>query len=69
MSMVAVVGLYDGKRKWAIARFPRSEDDPNGPYRIGTVVADGISFTERPFSNREDAEAYLVYAIDESVKL
>jgi len=67
---VYVVGTYDGRTRWAIARFPvDDEEPPRGPYRVGTLVVGGISFKEREFSNREDAEAYLVYNLDEKVKL
>ena len=61
---VDVVGFYDGAQyKWAIARFP------HGPYRVGNVIHGGISFWDRDFSSRENAEAWLVFHLDPSAKL
>jgi len=66
---VELVGVYGGNERWAIARFPMDKNDPRGPYRIGTFVQDGLSFMERPFGSREDAEAWLFYSLDGKVEL
>lgn len=70
-SKIEIVGIYDGRSKWAIARFPLTEEEksPKGPYRIGTFVKGGITFCERPFNNREDAEAWLLYSLDPDARL
>jgi hypothetical protein len=66
---VEVVGVYEGRQRWAIARFPVSETDPNGPYRVGTFVLGGITFNDRCFSDRESAEAWLSYDLDPQAKI
>ena len=67
---VSVVGTYNGDRqKWAIGRFPNDDGSP-GIYRIGVFVEGGISFsTTKSFTSREDAEGWLVYQVDASVKI
>lgn len=68
-SKVSVVGIYNGSdKKWAVGRFPPEGDSP-GAYRIGLFVKGGISFSERPFTSREDAEGWLTYHLDASVKI
>lgn len=66
---VSLVGTYIGSRdKWAIGRF--TEDGSPSMYFIGVHVHGAISFnTGKGFSSREDAEGWLVYHIDETVKL
>jgi len=61
--------VYTGARdKWAIGRFV--DGKKLGPYYIGVLISGGISFhTEKNFTSREDAEGWLVYHIDGSVKL
>ena len=66
---VNVIAVYDGSsNKWAIGRFSTPDGRP-GVYRIGSFVKGGINFQNRDFSSREDAEGWLVYQIDASVKL
>jgi len=66
---VNVIKIYSGQRdKWAIGRFPSPDGTP-GVYRIGTFVKGGISFQAKDFTSQEDAEGWLVYQIDTSVRL
>lgn len=66
---VEVVKIYNGKeRKYAIGRFVSDSGRP-GLYRVGVFVKEGISFATKEFKSREDAEGYLVYSMDDSVRL
>lgn len=66
---VYVVKTYNGNRqKWAIGRF-QGENGTPGAYRIGVFVKNGISFHERPFTSREDGEGFLVYHLDDTVRI
>lgn len=66
---VSVVAMYNGTHdKWAIGRFMQPDGSP-GCYRIGVFVKGGINFHGKDFTSQEDAEGWLVYQIDPSVKL
>ena len=66
---IKVVGMYEGREQWVIGLFPADQRDPFGAYRIGVPYGDGVTFLERPFTNREDAEAFLLFNVDTTAKI
>ena len=66
---VSLIAQYTGTRdKWALCRFTQTDGSP-GCYRIGIFVKGGINFNGKDFTSQEDAEGWLIYHIDPSVKL
>lgn len=67
---ILLVGSYRGDhRRWAVGR--AMDGKHPGPYMIGAFVADGgvVFYGEKLFTSRENAEAHLLYRVDQSARL